>query len=464
MVFRGVAVAAVMLHHQGFPQGWGKGGFLGVDVFFVLSGYLITSLLLIDHARTGHVITLGFWARRARRLFPACSCCCCSSPLYAVFVAKPFDLSNIRGSALATLFYVNNFWLMSPTHRYAPCPLSHTWSLVDRGAVLPRLADPARAHGAVRRGRKALLLVFMGVLAAVSVGLMAAFYAPDMGRSGLGTDTRAHSLLVGAALAVAMLGWSGPATRRARVALEVAGIVAFGYLLAMLEVVDYYHSEWLYRGGSLLIAITSATVIAASVQSSSPVVWRVLSVRPLIAIGLVSYGLYLYHWPIYLWLSAERVGFGGIRLFVVRVAVTAAVAIASYFLVERPIRRGNISARRLAWLGLTGTVVVVVVLLAATTGAEPASNAATYSFYHGVRTVAPAHSVRVLVAGDATAFRLGDPTGGSHIGEGMAGATASVLTCGIGTGRPLHAAGTVPRPVSSGRRRTRTRSGTSTPT
>ena len=145
--------------------------------------------------------------------------------------------------------------------------------------------------------------------------------------------------------------------------MEAAGAVALAALLFMMAEVAFTDSSWLYHGGYLLVAVLSATVIAAAVQSHSPVVRRALSIRPLVAVGVISYGLYLFHLPIYAWLTPDRVGVSGFPLFLVRIAVTFAVAIASYFLVERPIRRGSLSWQRLRVLAPAATVAVVALVL-----------------------------------------------------------------------------------------------------
>src|SRR5262249_7061693 len=157
-----------------------------------LSGFLITSLLLMDHARTGHVVSLQFWARRARRLFPALLLLLLIGAAYAAFVAKPYEVDGIRSSALATLLYVNNFWQMPAAHRVGPLVLNHTWSLSIEEQFY--LVWPLLLAVLVRltAGRRRLLIGSIAVLAAVSVGLMAVLYeSSDPWRAYLGTDTRA---------------------------------------------------------------------------------------------------------------------------------------------------------------------------------------------------------------------------------------------------------------------------------
>jgi len=127
---RGAAVAAVLLYHAGYLDG----GYLGVDLFFVLSGYLITSLLLAERDATGQIALQAFWIRRFRRLMPALLLMLCGVALYAAILARPIDLPGIRGDGLATLFYVANWHTIRQGTSYwaislAPSPLQHTWSL-----------------------------------------------------------------------------------------------------------------------------------------------------------------------------------------------------------------------------------------------------------------------------------------------------------------------------------------------
>jgi peptidoglycan/LPS O-acetylase OafA/YrhL len=437
---RALAVLAVLVFHQHFVDGFGRGGFLGVDIFFVLSGYLITSLLLIDHAKTGRVISLGFWARRVRRLFPALLLLLAISAAYGAFVAKPWELHASRAAALATLFYVNNFWQMVGAHRVATTPLDHTWSLSIEEQfyfVWPLLLASLLF---LTRGRRRWLFAGISMLAVASAVLMAVVYEKaDPWRAYLGTDTRAHSLLVGAALGVAMLGWSGPRTRAARVVLEAAGVAAFVFLIVVILRCEFFSSSWLYRGGYLLVAIASATVIAAAVQAGSPVLGRGLAARPLVAVGLISYGIYLFHLPVFMWLDPGRVGFDGLPLFAVRVAVTLAVAIASYFLVERPIRRGTLAWPRLRVLAPAATAGVIVLVLLATVGAEPAPTSVLIAYqYRNLVAKTPRGAVRVLVVGDNAAFGLGLANIDAFFGNGLVGTTASVPDCGIGSGEVMY--------------------------
>jgi peptidoglycan/LPS O-acetylase OafA/YrhL len=443
---RGLAVLAVLAYHQNFGAGWARGGYLGVDIFFVLSGFLITSLLLIDHERTGRVVSGEFWARRARRLFPALLVLLVMAAAYAAFIAKPWQLHELRATAIATLLYVNNFWQMNPAHRVGPLVLDHTWSLSIEEQFY--FVWPVLLAGLllVTRGRRSLVVALGGLAAASAIWMAVVYRETDIWRAYFGTDTRAHSLLIGAALGVAILGWSGPRTRRTRVALEIAGGVALVFLTVVILVCGLETSPWLYRGGFLLIAIASATVIAAAVQSGSPVVGRGLAARPLAAVGLISYGLYLFHPPIYAWLTPDRVGVRGVPLFALRLAVTFAVATASFVLLERPIRRGAFSWR-LRVVAPVAALVVVGLVLVATLGARPVPSSELVALhYRRLASAAPHDAVRVLVVGDSAAFGLGRGSGDAFSVDGIFGTTASVPDCGVGAGDVVYLGTVRPQP------------------
>jgi peptidoglycan/LPS O-acetylase OafA/YrhL len=379
---RGLAVAAVLLFHGGHLTG----GYLGVDAFFVLSGFLITSLLLSEAKTHGDISLRAFWSRRARRLLPAVICVLLAVAFYAAFVAQPEELATIRGDALATLFYVANWRQIFTSNDYfalfrSPSPLQHTWSLAIEEQFY--LLWPLLLFALVRRrsaGDSARRVLWVSsLLAAGSFLLMQVLYKPgDVSRVYYGTDTRISSILIGAALG-ALLMLRGPVTsQRTRTALEVVAVAG-----ALLLAVAWSHlsgsSTTLYRGGLLVCALATAAVIAAGVHPQRGPVAHALSWRPLCALGIISYGVYLWHWPVYVFLDSSRVHLTGWPLLCVQIAVTLAVAYASYRLVERPIRRGVGSTELMLRLTPAVALVLVAVIIVTTAGAasQPATAAAT---------------------------------------------------------------------------------------
>ncbi|MGZ4734228.1 MAG: acyltransferase family protein [Acidimicrobiia bacterium] len=373
---RGAAVAGVLLFHGGHLTG----GYLGVDAFFVLSGFLITSLLLGELAARGSIALGGFWARRARRLMPALAGVLAAVVLYAIFLARPDELATIRGDALATMAYVANWrQVLSSTDYFAlfrsPSPLQHTWSLAIEEQfylvwplVVVLVTRGRDAGDACRR----VLRLSLALTAASFLWAQFLYSAGNEDRVYYGTDTRAASILVGAALAAWMMRRGRTRSRDGHRRLQLAAIVgAIGLAYAWSQLSG--GSVWLYRGGLLATAVATAVVIAACVDPDGGPVGRALAWRPLRALGLISYGVYLWHWPIYVVLDESRVHLGGWPLLLVRVAVTLVVATASYFWLERPIRHGAGAARTWRWAGPVVALTLVVAIVASTAGGSGAA-------------------------------------------------------------------------------------------
>jgi peptidoglycan/LPS O-acetylase OafA/YrhL len=458
---RGVAVLAVLLFHAGHL----RGGYLGVDAFFVLSGFLITSLLLDEVGRREGVDLRAFWGRRARRLLPAMFAVVLAVAVYAVVLAAPAERLRLRGDALATLGYVFNWRAIYGDASYwelfsAPSPLSHMWSLAieEQFYVLWPLAVSGLVVACRRFGgdldlRQRLGRAILGAslgLALASAATMWLLYEPGgpTDRVYMGSDTRAAGILVGAAVAAgSSLRRPGrPTPARARVGLELAGVVSVVGLAVAWAVVDG-RSAGLYRGGFLLCGVAAATVIAAAADPRPGVVARAFSVAPLRALGLVSYGLYLWHWPAYVVLDAERTGLDGPALLAVRLAVSGALALASYHLIEQPVRRrrlrlAGLRVGRLPVAGPAVAMVCVVAIVAATWGAAPARSAAGSDTRAlevlvpeddaGATTTAPAGPRplrRLLLVGDSVSGSVADGAQAGAAEQGIGLAVASVNNC-----------------------------------
>ncbi len=432
---RAVAVGAVLLYHAG--EGWAGGGFLGVDLFLVLSGYLITTLLLLEHEGTGRIDLPAFWARRARRLLPALFLMVAAVAAVAPLVLSRLQFDRLRGDGLATLFYVANWRLIVSGQSYfeqfgEPSPFRHTWSLAieEQWYLLWPLVLGALLLLWRRRPAVVVGVVLAG--AAASAVLMAALSGPgeDLSRAYYGTDTRAESLLVGAALALVL---------RLRPAggplLQAAGVVGGVVCLALLGTVDDF-DLWMYSGGFLLLAASTAAVVAAAVApDGGPVAWA-LSRPPLPAIGRISYGLYLWHWPVYLVLTGGRLGISGPLLVVVRLAATVAVSLASYFLVELPVRRGALHGGRARWAVATAAVAVAVSVAVVGTVARPPAEASAGPVRLFAEPPDP-DATRVLVVGDSAAFTLANTFPHDEMRTSFTLEAHGVLGCGVVLGRPF---------------------------
>jgi peptidoglycan/LPS O-acetylase OafA/YrhL len=409
---RAFAVLAVIAYHAGVTHA--TGGFLGVDAFFCLSGFLITSLLLGEVRHTGSIRLSMFWARRARRLLPALLLVVCFVGLFSWLGAPAGTYPQLRLDSFATLLYVANWHFILQGSSYfqaalAPSPLTHTWSLAIEEQFY--LLWPLLVLGLARLRRSAGTLVVVAALGAIASTVWMAWLSRGGGdptRLYYGTDTHAMTLLSGATLAAVLAVIAGkrdPGTLRARgmsgAAVQVAGLAGAG-VLAWMGLTVTGSTTWMYRGGFLLAGLAAAAVIASVVTVPRGVLGVVLSWAPIRYVGRISYGLYLWHYPLFLWLDHERTGLYGIRLLAVRVAVTFAVATASFYLVERPVRHGLVLRGVRAAFATAAAVgaTVAVVLATSLAAALPAS---------AFEPPQPAlhNPVRVLMIGDSTALTLG---------------------------------------------------------
>jgi peptidoglycan/LPS O-acetylase OafA/YrhL len=348
---RALAVGAVLLYHA--DLGSFSGGFLGVDVFFVLSGYLITCVLLDNRRTAGRVELRRFWMRRARRLLPALVVLIVVTCAYTVMFL-PDEAAKLRDDIISALAYVMNWHLIFQGQSYfesfgrAPF-FQHLWSLSVEEQFY--LVWPLLLSGGlvIWNGARTRLAIAILALAGVSALLMALLYTPggDPSRVYYGTDTHASGLLIGAALAVLWPPWrlSKNTGRGAPLALEAAGIIGLAVLLWCFMNVSEFDAG-LYRGGYPAIALITALVVAVVVHPAVRLSSGVLGLAALRWIGQRSYGIYLWHWPVYLVTRPDiDVPFSGIPLLVLRVAITVAIAAASYRFVEVPIRSGVLGRR-----------------------------------------------------------------------------------------------------------------------
>ncbi|OBI81979.1 acyltransferase family protein [Mycobacterium sp. E740] len=462
---RAIAVALVLADHGGIPGV--HGGFLGVDVFFVLSGFLITSLLLDEHARTGRIRLRDFWIRRARRLLPALLVV-----VLAVVAARELfaseAISTLREDAVAAFFWAANWAFVAQRTDYfsqgaPPSPLQHTWSLgvEEQYYVLWPLLLIALAYLCCRGERTHLR---WAVFALASVGALASAAATivlvdgqTLNRVYFGTDTRAQALLVGAAAAALLVrDWTtvtmaGPVIRTrwlrwvAR-ALSVVGIAVLGFAAhtATGDVGDF-------RSGLLIVvALAAALVVGAAAMDQDGPLARVLAWRPLVLLGAISYGVYLWHWPIFLVINGERTGWSGWSLFALRCAATLGLAALSWWLLEQPIRRWRpVIVPMLPLAGATAATAAVITMTVLPVGVPPAS--VQNPGIDSAALVAPEVPVAVQrpvtrKPGTRTVAVFGDSVGWTvmrYLPEtpGFAFADYTMIGCGIARGGPYRYTG-----------------------
>ena len=359
---RGLAVGAVLLFHAGVS--WAVGGHLGVTVFFALSGFLITSLLLSEHERTGGVDLRAFWARRAKRLVPALPLALVLVAAVAAWTPNPAD--GLLQDAVATMTWSANWWFLHDGQTYAdlfhdPSPLQHTWSLAVEEQYY--VVFPLLLLLLVRRGRTALGIGIAALAtAAVVDGGWLSQHGATSTRLHYGTDVRVAEILVGAGLAVLLqhgTGWRVLPRWWARAAGCVAAASCLLLLWAVGTVQD--DSRFLQRGGWALVALGSCAVLVTAVQPGG-VAGRVLGLPPLVRLGQISYGAYLYHWPLYLLIDEQTTGQRGVLLVVLRLTAVLLLAEVSLQVLELPVRQSelNLAGGLTSW-ALAGTAGVVAV-------------------------------------------------------------------------------------------------------
>jgi peptidoglycan/LPS O-acetylase OafA/YrhL len=467
---RALSVLGVMLYHGGAPIL--SGGFLSIDVFFVLSGFLITSLLLGEWVKRLTIKLGQFWARRARRLLPALLVMLVGVAVYAKVFATPGEFANLRLDSLSTLFYVANWHFIVGGSSYfdltaQPSPLAHMWSLsIEEQFYIvwpPVVLVMLRLGRRLRPTRRLWPLLATAVLGALASALdmrLSYLHGVSITRLYEGTDTRSQDILIGAALAIAMAIWAqhrpalpdrpdrspvparfgrahpaagtagavpprphrrdlhrrrGPSLRlitaweiagpAARAGLQVVGWASLAAGLFLWTRLTH-PAGFLFGGGYFLYGLGVAAVIFCAITAQAAPLSRALGNPVFRYLGKISYGTYLWHFPLFALLDAARLHLYGYPLLAVRIAVTLVVATGSFYLVEEPIRRGRMRSLTewRAWLLTSGAFLgVVAVTLVATlpTAAEAAGS---------VRVVGAQYTgppVRVAILGDSVAWRLG---------------------------------------------------------
>jgi peptidoglycan/LPS O-acetylase OafA/YrhL/lysophospholipase L1-like esterase len=343
---RALAVLTVLAFHEQFSAF--PGGFLGVDVFFVLSGYLITDLLVAQWDRRGRLDLRSFWVRRARRLLPALAVVLVTVTA-AVAVIEPAQLGALRPALVAAVTYSSNWWQAAQHQSYfagfgPPPPLQHLWSLAIEEQfylVWPLILVTVLLTGPSQRLRAAV--AWLGAVA--SAVAMAVMYVPDADPSWVyyGTDTHASALLIGAALALTWpLRRLRTATRDNVARADIAGLAGIAVLAWAMG--HFSGSDpALYPAGLFVAALAAGGLVLAAATPGS--VSRMLSWNPLRWLGLRSYGIYLWHWPV-IALAAAVAGPGstGVGLWLIETVTAITLAAASWRWIEEPIIRNGFRA------------------------------------------------------------------------------------------------------------------------
>jgi len=414
---RGLALVGVLSFHA---NGALPGGYLGVDLFFVLSGFLITSLLLAEQRDTGHIALAPFWVRRARRLFPALLSLMPVVAIYGRYFARADELVTVRAQALAALAYVANWQAIFQHKSYwqlfaAPSPLEHTWSLSIEEQFY--VVWPLLVSLVLRKRNSRALLVLCLTCSALSMAAMLLLFDPqNTTRVYMGTDTRMSGILLGAGFATLVSPNDRFSARTVR-ALDVLGVLAalgIGVAWASLRGTN----PFLYHGGFWLTELGALALIACAIAGERSWVARVLAVRPLTRLGTISYGVYLWHWPVNVFLSHERTHLNGLGLHALRFTLTLAIAIVSYRYLEQPIRKHGVPFSRPLYI-VPAAVALSAFLVVHATHAEGRTQPSAPSARVPIAPAPEFVRYRIAVFGDSTANSLGWSLRNLH-GQGLA--------------------------------------------
>ena len=346
---RALAVLAVIIYHV--DVNYLPGGFLGVDLFFVLSGYLISSLIIKEYRKTGSLNLYNFYIRRARRLLPAVY----FMITVGLVVMVLFNEVLLRKSHLDAIFgyiYSSNWWYIFHKLDYfdsfgAQSPFKHLWSLAIEEQfymIFPLLFllinRKKKSKDGTYKLNKNFLYVVLGLILVSLIAHILLFDINNISRIYFGTDTRAFSLLVGVvgAILYPMEKLHTKVTPQQNIMYSVVSLVSIATLITVMIYTSEYNT-WLYRGGFLLVAIIGLIVIISSGKQHT-LMSRLLSFKPVVFIGKISYSLYLWHFPVLvLTTPVSEIGNPNIIFVILRVILTFALATASYVFVETPIRK-----------------------------------------------------------------------------------------------------------------------------
>lgn len=339
---RAVAVIAIIIYHLN-PQ-WLSGGFLGVDTFFVISGYLITSLLLTEYHNTGKIKLMSFWLRRVKRLIPAVLFLVMGVIVLSL-IFMPTEIQKVRADSIAAIFYVSNWWYIMQNvdyfEQFAVQPLKHLWSLAIEEQFYLVFPIVLLSLLSFIRRLKSIRIIFL-ILLVISMIAMMVLYVPNenVARVYFGTDTQIQTLLMGVLLALVWPPFQLKAkvNRQMRTMIDTAGVVGLAILFICFKFVSETNSI-LYYGGFFLISTVTLLVIASSVHPSGYFA-KFLGNKVFTFIGSRSYSLYLWHYPIIVLIHHQFVQ-GQIPplVYVVEILLMVLMAEFSYKFIEQPFRK-----------------------------------------------------------------------------------------------------------------------------
>ncbi|WZE73157.1 acyltransferase family protein [Macrococcus sp. CCM 2573] len=365
---RAIAVIAIIIFHLN-PK-WLPGGFLGVDTFFVISGYLIAMLLINEYEKTGTINILQFWIRRMKRLFPPVLFMILIVIQYIIFFDQSL-LYQLKKDVIAALLYISNWWYifdgLSYFESFEARPLEHLWSLAIEEQFY--LLFPLILILMLNKWSKKNILLLFFVVSILSAILMSTLYDPaaNVSRIYFGTDTRLQTLLLGV-----MCAFIWPAFKLKRDAPRILVVIIdfLGFIGLIVLMYSIYklseHSAFLFNGGFYVLGIFTVLIIMAAVHPSS-IMSRLLGIKPLTVIGKYSYSLYLWHYPVIVLMQKHFVqGQVPIYIHISSVILTIVLAVFSYKLIERPYRLNGLKVFTIMSIKNFITVIVTLYLCIST--------------------------------------------------------------------------------------------------
>ena len=351
---RAIAVLLVVLYHSGLNLI--PGGYIGVDVFFVISGYLITGLLLRELEQTGRIQFMRFYGRRVRRLLPVVACVILTVMFVAWFLYPPLELKEFSSSAFATAVYMSNVWFASLATNYlgqdtTANPLLHTWSLAVEEQFY--LAWPlflwtlSCSVSTEKLGRR----IFAGIFLVSAISLCGAIVLTraDQPWAFFGSPTRAWEFGFGAMIALLR---TNPFSKDSiRIQASWTGMVL------ILIAAFVFTRVTTFPGIAALVPVLGTTLIIAASHKSVPLgVNRWLGQRPLTFVGDISYSLYLWHWPVFVFMALLAPAGNLIQRGIIGIVVSVGLACASYYCIENPVRFNRVLAESVALTFVLGII------------------------------------------------------------------------------------------------------------
>jgi peptidoglycan/LPS O-acetylase OafA/YrhL len=435
---RGLGVVLVILYHAGVAGM--SGNYLMIDVFFVLSGFLITSLLITDRKRNKTVSFSAFYARRARRLFPALFSALILIMIFEAIWGNRAELGYLADNATAILFYVYNWYLVGTHSNYfgfslIQTPFEHLWTLAIEEQFY--LVWPLVIFLVLKKDFRVKRLLAISAFGAIACAIFmfivygngseyaknAAYYS---------TETRGEALLVGCSLSLLFTFLGDREKLPNKVWVEVLGYVGLAGITVITSLASGPPS-WMFRGGFFAGDLATAMVIGATTLRANSLMTRFFSLWPLVNLGKISYGAYIWSLPLILLFEPERVGFGGWEILAVRLSSILAISVISYFVLENPIRRGKRLINKTPFI-VTPTVIISSFVLFVTIGQMSAPSIGTVSNkFATVPSALKKDPIRVLITGDSIPYTLAvgliqrETYFGLHIYDG------AILGCGVYT-------------------------------